>query len=1033
MSSMSKIFWSKKCFGLFAVLLIFIFAPELAKAQLSENAGRLYGSRGDMSRETVPAEQDGKGILISRLGEDGTIRHFTIGEAEHHGKPVRVGYCELPGYQEESEAGVRSGYAYDLLQMMNFYSDWHFSYIGYGKATWEDMLRMLDEGEIDLIPAAERTPEREAQYLFSDVPVGEQREMLVAHKDEYTLEPGKPELYNGLRVGTIRKTLEADAFRRYAAQNGISFTLVEVENGNDLRDALLDGDVDAIVKGSLTVEPHEKLLVELSSKPVYIMMNRQDTTLKKEVDSAIRALNSFFPEWKGTLVERYYGTQGAEALRLLPADRDYLAELKRTRRNFYVAAMPDNAPYSYVENGQVKGIIPDIFRQVADRLGIEYRFMDIPTRKDYEELSGTADILLNKETNYSLAENKGYKLSRQALEVTLAEVRRQDAKGEVKCVAVPRHPELLRNVSEFFPDSVEFVQFETIRECVQAVNERSCDAAYMYFYSAQRIVQESGQDDSFSDMQMHILPDKKLPLSFAVRSSRDYRLGRLLNLALGTVSKVYINKLEASYTALQPMPQTLTSFLRSHPLVVVVLVFGLFLALFAFMRYRLMMQQQGESKALEAYYSDFWIGKHNRNWFEENIQQIAAGYKREQEEGRLAVAVVRLSWGAIFRENYGREAINSSINQLFEALTAEKEFVKAGGVTTSAHKIFLLLLVPPGRELKECMEELLAKNEYTMLKGNRISLNLKAGCVRVEEMPFEPQKLTGWCEVAYDSIRHSMANVAVFGEKQRELMKQQRLIEQYMEKGIAEKEIKVFCQPKYDIRTHKCIGAEALTRWISPELGFLGPGQFIPIFERNGFALAFDFYMLRETCAMQRRRLDEGQTVVPVSVNQSRLHFTEPDYLEKMKSVAAEFHLPPGTIELEITETLFENFDRTAQVNRGVQIMHELHKMGFGLSMDDFGSGYSSLTMVAQLPLDVLKIDRALLLSAEEGERRRTVLESAIALGRKLGMRVICEGIETREQEMLLLNLQCTEGQGFLFAKPMPMEDFERFLEAHCS
>ena len=180
---------------------------------------------------------------------------------------------------------------------------------------------------------------------------------------------------------------------------------------------------------------------------------------------------------------------------------------------------------------------------------------------------------------------------------------------------------------------------------------------------------------------------------------------------------------------------------------------------------------------------------------------------------------------------------------------------------------------------------------------------------------------------------------------------------------------------------------------------------------------------------MQRERLDAGKEVVPISVNQSRLHMTEEGYLDKIKMIVDTYELPAGLIELEVTETIFGDFDVKAGQKNAEHIIDELHKMGFSISVDDFGSGYSSFMMLGSLPMDVMKIDRSLLTGADKSPRLREILRNVINLGNSLQMKVLCEGIETIEQEQLLLELGCHYGQGFLNAKPMPVADFVEFLE----
>ena len=157
---------------------------------------------------------------------------------------------------------------------------------------------------------------------------------------------------------------------------------------------------------------------------------------------------------------------------------------------------------------------------------------------------------------------------------------------------------------------------------------------------------------------------------------------------------------------------------------------------------------------------------------------------------------------------------------------------------------------------------------------------------------------------------------------------------------------------------------------------------------------------------------------------------TEEGYLDKIKAIIDKYQLSPtGLIELEVTETVFGDFDQKSNQKRAADIISKLHEMGFTISVDDFGSGYSSFMMLNHLPMDVMKIDRSLLDASDDSNRMRSILANVIKLGRSLNMQVICEGIETPEQEELLLELGCHYGQGFLNAKPMPLKDFIAFFE----
>ena len=200
------------------------------------------------------------------------------------------------------------------------------------------------------------------------------------------------------------------------------------------------------------------------------------------------------------------------------------------------------------------------------------------------------------------------------------------------------------------------------------------------------------------------------------------------------------------------------------------------------------------------------------------------------------------------------------------------------------------------------------------------------------------------------------------------------------------------------------------------------------IFERNGFITKLDFYNLVHVMKLQQGRRAQGLPVVPISVNQSRFHMQEKGYLQRMKELVGIYST--DGVELELTETAFDLAGREQREN-ALAVVTELKRLGFCIDMDDFGTGYSDMTLLDALPLDVMKLDRSLLLASENSNRMRSVLARIVGLGHALGMAVICEGIETEEQEQMLIDCGCEHGQGYLYGKPMPQEEFEAFLAAH--
>lgn len=245
-------------------------------------------------------------------------------------------------------------------------------------------------------------------------------------------------------------------------------------------------------------------------------------------------------------------------------------------------------------------------------------------------------------------------------------------------------------------------------------------------------------------------------------------------------------------------------------------------------------------------------------------------------------------------------------------------------------------------------------------------------------------------------------------------------VEEHSRQALVNSEFLVYYQPKYDPVTCELKGAEALIRWQSPELGFVSPGKFIPIFESNGFITEIDHYMLSHVAADQKRWLDMGKKCVPVSVNVSRAHFIESDLAEQIRDIVDAAGAPRDLIEIELTESAF--FD---DKNALIGTIGRLKEYGFSVSMDDFGSGFSSLNSLKDMPLDVLKIDAEFFRGDNAGERGQIVVSETIKLARSLNMKTVAEGVEEKEQVDFLAGQGCDMIQGYYFAKPMPAGEYE--------
>ena len=300
-------------------------------------------------------------------------------------------------------------------------------------------------------------------------------------------------------------------------------------------------------------------------------------------------------------------------------------------------------------------------------------------------------------------------------------------------------------------------------------------------------------------------------------------------------------------------------------------------------------------------------------------------------------------------------------------------------------------------------------------------LLIHLGIYEVTEAELEISAMFDRAHMALSTIKD---NYHVFAAYYDDAMRESTLWSQHvsseLKTALAQRQVRPYLQPLVDRDGH-VIGAEALVRWIHPKDGFLSPGLFIPVFEKNGMIADVDRYMWRSACEILAKWQKEGRKCF-ISVNVSPKDFFFMDVAEEFRQLIREFKIDPTLLRIEITETVM----MTDAINR-IGMLNCLKRDGFIIEMDDFGSGYSSLNMLQDLPVDVLKIDMMFLRKTQMDQKGQTILQDVISMSDDLGIIPLTEGVETEEQFRMLAEMGCRIFQGFYFSKPVPLDEFETF------
>lgn len=310
------------------------------------------------------------------------------------------------------------------------------------------------------------------------------------------------------------------------------------------------------------------------------------------------------------------------------------------------------------------------------------------------------------------------------------------------------------------------------------------------------------------------------------------------------------------------------------------------------------------------------------------------------------------------------------------------------------------------------------------------AVSIRWGIYEITDPSVTVEQMCDRALLAVDSIKGQYSGVpyAIYDDALRGKLLREKAITDVMETALAEKQFIVYLQPKYSLKSNSMAGAEALVRWIHPEWGFMSPGEFIPLFEKNGFIYRLDQYVWEFVCALLAQWKKNGQPLLPISVNVSRADMYHTHLVDVLQGLIKKYDIDPKYLHLEITESAYA--ENPSQI---ISTVEQLRSLGFPIEMDDFGSGYSSLNMLGQMKLDILKLDMAFVRNEIAKSADLSILGDIVAMAHRLGLGVVAEGVETLEQVDRLKAVSCDYVQGYYFAKPMPAPEFEaRWFSESC-
>ena len=770
-------------------------------------------------------------------------------------------------------------------------------------------------------------------------------------------------------------------------------------------------------------QPPGTISVALGKGIGWLLADENRPELVERLRTAVASINEVNSFYQSDLQEKYH-INGTKLL-LTAEEKNYLAANPVIR----IMVSPNQPPYTYLQNGQPQGIISHVIKRIEDDLGITLAIAPETTHQSMMDAltNGEIDMVMDFYTDYNWARAHNADLTIPYLKLNYISVQRKDKplpeKPVIACARAHFYSQM--HVERAYP-AEQLRYYDDVADCMAAVNDGEADMTFVKSITAQSDIYQGNYYNLYTNGNVVFTHS----VSMAVSNHTDPILIRILNKEIAHIPPQDITSIINNEVYNVRAKDTLQALIYRNPVAALCLLGGTLLIIIFALLYVLRMHREHDNELWRQANMVNGLDIYNLHWFNQQLPRVIAANKGAQESGELFVLVISAQRIAFLKELYGVKIFAEAVKNIINEVHGKLPWILLHGLSAEITHAYLLCQKPKGYTLKQAAERIEKAAHVININGVPTSFTYHIGiCPVPRHGEIDAEILMDNAMMARNEIISQNQSIGLFNTFMHDEMLKHQQIELYMEKALENEEFEIYLQAKYDMNLCAICGAEALIRWQSPEMGFLTPNHFIHIFERNGFILKLDYYVLEKICTVLQKRLQKKLPVVPISVNQSGLHMSERGYLSNMQTIADRYKLPRKLVELELTETAFIDFNAKTERENALHIARRLKSIGFALSMDDFCTGYSSIAMLRTLPIDIMKIDRSMLLSAETSERSLTIFKQVIELGKRLNMTVLVEGIETEAQSRLTQAAGCHIAQGFLFAQPIPMEKFFEGLD----
>ncbi|MBO5154230.1 MAG: EAL domain-containing protein [Eubacterium sp.] len=954
-------------------------------------------------------------VLVATVGMQ--CFYSNTAYASNTKRTVKVAFFPMQGYNDIDENGKVSGMDVDYLEEVCRYTGWDIEFVQCG--SWDDALAKLEERKVDLVGSAQYSGARAAKFRYASLSSGYTYGMLaVKGESPYAYEDF--DQMQELTYGMVESYVRKPEFLQYMNAHGImDFELKTYENTAALANALETGEIDVFVHSFMEIRDGWRVMGRFAPMPFYYITYQGNDQLIMELNQAIADIKMKSPELENELLAKHYESRIDQNVLLTLEEKAYIEQSD----TLVVGYLEDQYPFSYESGGECRGLSKQALDQVADHTQLSFAYKKVGDFASGHQalIDGQIDIFCYSGSQETDSDDEGLTLTKSYAVMPRVLVMKEDMVTEpIRLVAMTVHSDDVQS-SYGNSEDVTVVYYNSYKSCLKAVDEGRVDAAVCDSYLAAYLLSTNAQ---FSDLKVQNALSGDHKIYMTVRAESDSPLVSILNKQLPIITDKDVNDYMLQDDFYSSM--SIRRFIEQNSIAIIGGL--LLLALLIVLVLGYMLYNSNHIRKLT--YKDAELNIWNQSYLVYRAGQLISRKDNLAANRTYAVAYTNINqfsrYNTLYGWNKGQRLLEICVEVLSQVLESRELYARS----YSDH--FIIFEEYTDRDQLEAhlqnIADMISERIYS---ETGIRMMITIGICYIPVGSRDLQAPLSYAIQAADNLKDIRKNaIQVYDEKLLQNLKERHEREKLLESvEINEEYFTTFYQAKVDIRSEQVVGAEALIRFKDPSSDGMirSPYFFVPYYEEVGRITEIDFFVLECVCRLQQQRMEEGKRVVPISCNFSRLHFTNDGFPDKFSSMLEKYHVPKELIEVEITETLVVD---EMQAQTAKKTIDELHRRGIRLSIDDFGSGYSSLGVFETIPASVIKLDRSFLLNNENHNRQVKIMSNIVRLARDLDAQIVCEGVESEKDIELMQEIGANIAQGYRYSKPVSRWEFEQRLDS---